>query len=140
MAFLTIKFNSDCLRRPVSFEMILPNDPRKDLPWDNDNPNRKRPTKTVFLLHGYYGCAGSWIPEFVAEQYNIAIVSPNGENGFWLDGEATGRKYASFVGEELPEYLRRTFGLANNADDTYVLWAASARCIPALRTRSSSAR
>jgi S-formylglutathione hydrolase FrmB len=121
MAFFNIKFNSDCLRRPVSFDMIIPNDPRKDIPWDNNNPHKERPMKTLFLLHGYYGCAGSWVPEFVADMYNIALVSPAGDNSFWLDGAATGRKYASFVGEELPDYLRRTFGLANGADDTYVM-------------------
>lgn len=121
MAFITVKFNSDCLRRPVSFELTLPNDPRKDIPWEENNPHKERPTKTLFLLHGYYGCAGSWVPEYLAEHYNIAVVSPNGENGFWLDGLSTGHKYGTFLGEELPEYLQKTFGLANSAEDTYIM-------------------
>lgn len=120
MAELSIKFFSESLKRDVSFLMVIPNDirtdyERKDLKCSN------RPTKTLFLLHGYNGIAFNWVPGNLFEQYNFAIVIPSGENAFWLDGTATGRQYATYVGVELVEYVRKTFHLAMSAEDTYLL-------------------
>ena len=99
--------------------MIIPNDVRMDIPQE-ENEYRKRPMKTLFLLHGYNGCAGSWITEDLCFKYNFAIVLPNGENGFWLDGISTGHQFATMLGEEIPDYVNRTFGLCNGAEDTYI--------------------
>ncbi|MBR6341719.1 MAG: hypothetical protein IKR64_07445 [Treponema sp.] len=120
MADLTIRFYSKCLCRDVSFLMVIPNDIRMDYPRQ-DLKRLDRPMKTLFLLHGYTGAAFNWIPGNLAEQYNFAIVIPSGENSFWLDGPATGQKFASFVGQELVEYVRKTFHLAMTADETYLM-------------------
>ena len=120
MADLTIRFYSDALKRDVSFLMVIPNDIRTDYPRD-DLKRTDRPMKTLFLLHGYQGSAFNWIPGNLAEQYNFAVVIPNGENSFWLDGPATGRKFATFVGVELVEYVRKTFNLAMTKEDTYIM-------------------
>ena len=115
MAKLTINFYSKALIRNVSFKMFIPNDPREE----SDNANK--PMKTLFLLHGYTGDADNWMPEYVAERNNFAIVIPNGENSFWLDGLSTGHKFATFVGEELVQYIRNTFKLAMSADETCIM-------------------
>ena len=81
MAKLKIDLFLNSLNRQGSFEMILPN----DLPEESG-----RPIKTVFHLHGYTGKAESWVPEELVQKYNIAVVSPNGENGFYLIGLSTG--------------------------------------------------
>ena len=109
MAEISVKYLSNALNRKVRFEMYLPND-------REDEGNRR--LKTLFLLHGYTGDAENWVAEELAQKYRFAVVTPNGENGFWLDGPATGHKFCTFVGEELVDYLRRTFGLAMNADET----------------------
>lgn len=116
MAFYTINYFSDCLNRPVSFNMFMPNDPN----WANPDPPA-RPSKTLFLLHGYTSGAWNWVPEDLSRKYNFAVVTPNGENSFWLDGISTGHKFCTFVGKELPDYISKSFGLANSADDTYIL-------------------
>lgn len=100
--------------------MFLPNDVREDIPHE-DTEYSKRKTKTLFLLHGYTGNAGNWVPEYLAEKYNFAIVMPNGENAFWLDGISTGHQFCTFLGIELVNYLRKTFGLAMDADETYIM-------------------
>ena len=110
MAYFNIKYYSNALHRTTSFEMILPNDVRADLP-PVENEYQKRPTKTLFLLHGYTGSAGSWLPDYLAGVYNFAIVMPNGENGFWVDGISSGHAYATMIAEEIPDYLNKTFGL-----------------------------
>ena len=120
MADLTVRFFSDALKRDVSFLMVIPNDIRTDYPR-NDLKRTDRHMKTLFLLHGYNGAAHNWIPGNLAEQYNFAIVIPSGENSFWLDGPATGRQFATFVGEELVEYVRKTFHLAMTKEDTYLM-------------------
>lgn len=120
MAYCTFKFFSNSLVRGTTFEMLIPNDPRTDIPHE-ETEYSKRKMKTLFLLHGYTGSAGDCIPAYLAEKYNFAVIMPNGENGFWLDGLSTGHKFGTFVGCELVEYVRKTFGLANTPDETYVM-------------------
>lgn len=120
MAYFKIELFSNSLRRNVSFDMFLPNDIRADLPPE-DSPYTRRGTKTLFLLHGYTGSASSWGMDDLARKYNFAMVMPNGENAFYLDGESTGHQYASFVACELVDYIRRTFGLAKAAEETYIM-------------------
>lgn len=118
MAHFDIEFFSDMLARNVSFKMYIPNDAK-----GGNRTEVPRRTTTLFLLHGYTERAessGFWGYEHLAVKYNFAMVIPNGENSFYLDGEATGRKYCSYVGEELIDYIRRTFGLAQSAEDTYI--------------------
>lgn len=119
MANFTIDFYSNSLMRPVQFKMIIPNDFN-----ERREPGQKRKgkrMKTLFLLHGYTGAAGNWVPEHLATLYNFAIVMPNGENAFWVDGISTGHKYGTFIGVELVEYLRKTFNLCMGADETYIM-------------------
>ncbi len=119
MAYFRIEYYSPALRRQTSFEMIIPNDVRTDFPR-HENPYEKRPMKTLFLLHGYTGKAGNWVPEYLTEKYNFAIVMPTAENSFYLDGAATGRAYETMVAKELVSYVRKTFGLAKKPEDTYI--------------------
>lgn len=122
MANITVKFFSNCLRRHTTFEMFLPNDPRADLPWEKERDAYwNRPMKTLFLLHGYAGSAGNYVPEYLSEHYHFAVIAPNGENAFWLDGISTGHQFCTLLGEEIPEYVNKTFGLAGSAEDTAVL-------------------
>lgn len=121
MAHFNIELNSNCLRRATSFKMVIPNDPRPDFPPVEKTPQQKRPMKTLFLLHGYTGKGDCWVPEWLCDKYNFAVVCPSGENGFWLNGLSTGHAYQSFVAEELVDYVRKTFGLAKTPEDTYVM-------------------
>lgn len=110
MAHLTITMFSTSLNRPTTFQMMIPND-----------GETAQPTKALFLLHGYTSGAWNWIPEVLSQKYNFAVVTPNGENSFWLDGISSGHKFCTLIGEEIPRYLHKTFGLANSADDTYIM-------------------
>ena len=120
MARLVIDYFSLALKRQTSFEMLIPNDFPDGLPWEQDKGRAKRPMSTLFLLHGYSGKAGNWVPEGLPEKYNFAIVMPTAENSFYLNGEATGTAYQTMVGEELVDYVRRTFGLCKGPEDTFI--------------------
>lgn len=120
MAYFRIDLFVNALRRQASFEMFIPNDIRTDIP-EEESEYSKRKMKTLFLLHGYTGKAGNYIPEELAQKYNFAIVMPSGENSFYLNGLATGHQFQTFLGEELVAYVRNTFGLAMEAENTYIL-------------------
>ena len=118
MAQLSVKYFSQALNRNIRFEMYIPNDKPEDTP---------KKMRTLFLLHGYTGDAGNWVPEWLAQKYGFAVIAPGGENSFWLDGLSTAHKYCTFVGDELVNYIRRTFGLAHSAKDTFQIGRASWR-------------
>lgn len=121
MASFNIELYSNCLRRATSLKMVIPTDKNMGIPNVMDNPYLKRPMKIVFLLHGYTGKGDCWIPDWLADKYNFAVICPTGENGFWLNGLSTGHAFQSFVGEELVEFVRKTFGLATKREDTYIM-------------------
>lgn len=120
MALFHGSYFSDALRRGASFSIYLPN----DIAPEFRSKHFERPTKTLFLLHGYTGTGDDWVKDTtilsLAAQYNLALVCPSGENSFYLDGAATGRKYETFVGVELVDYVRRTFGLSDKHEDTFI--------------------
>ena len=114
MAYFRIEYFSNALRRVTSFEMLIPN----DIPANMQAP--ETPMRTLFLLHGYTGKAGNWVPEELARKYNFAIVMPTAENSFYLNGLSTGHAFQTMLGEELVDYVRRTFRLALRREDTCI--------------------
>ena len=119
MAKFLVEFYSDSLRRSTTFQVLIPN----DIPAGasrTETAYSRRPMKTLFLLHGYTGKSGNWVPEDLPGKYNFAVVMPSAENSFYLDGPATGHAFDRFVGVELVDYVRKTFGLARSPEDTYI--------------------
>ena len=114
MAYFRIEYYSRALRRDASFEVMIPNDPREEMPAPREN----QPMRTLFLLHGYTGKAGNYVPFELPYEYNFAIVMPSAENSFYLNGLATGHDFQTMVGEELVNFVRKTFHLALRPEDT----------------------
>jgi len=114
MAYFRIEYFSNALHRTTSFEMMIPNDLRPEAPRPD------RPMSVLFLLHGYTGKAENWVPWGLPEKYNFAIVMPSAENSFYLNGAATGSAYQTMVGEELVDYVRKTFHLAADPEHTFI--------------------
>jgi S-formylglutathione hydrolase FrmB len=120
MAIINVEFFSNSLLRSVAFEMYIPNDPRPDI-QTQDNPYYDRNCKTVFVLNGFTGWGKGWTNLYeLAEKYNFALVFPSGENSFYLDTESSAGKYGTFIGRELVEYIRKTFGLCRTKEDTFI--------------------
>ncbi len=122
MSFINVDFYSNSLRRVVPFSVIMPNDINQD--WIVDNEHFKRPMKTLFLLHGYAGNQFAWvhggpIVDF-ANRYNVAVVLPAGENGFFVDGQGVGSAYSTYIGEELVEYVGKTFNISTKYEDMFI--------------------
>ncbi len=122
MSTLFVRFRAESLACNGEFYMHLP---PKTVPFFmKDNPYYQREAKTLILLHGYSGDSTDWLYNSAAAdfslKYNLAIVMPSGGIGFYVDKKATGHRYCKFIGEDLIAYLRETFGLAKERDNTYI--------------------
>jgi len=122
MAFIQTSFYSQEIARVTSFLAVIPNDQAPA--WIENNPNYKRPMKSLYLLHGYTASQWEWLlnskVQDLALKYNIAIIMPSGDNHFYVDGKGTGNKYGRYTGIELVNYTRKLFGLSDRKEDTFI--------------------
>lgn len=122
MALAQVHYLSKALERIVTFHMYLPNDTSPEL--RENNPYYERPTKTLYLLHGFSGNTTDWITGSnamdISRKYNIAIVMPSGENSFYINRKGTGNAYESYIAEELPAYIKKTYHLSDKKEDVMI--------------------
>ena len=122
MAQLQLHYFSEALMKSTTVQIILPND--VPMAMVGENIHYKRPIKTLYLLHGFSGSSIDWLfgsrVQDLAIKYNLAIIMPSGDNSFYLDGQATGRAYGRFIGEELVSYIAKTFNLSQKREDIYI--------------------
>ena len=120
MAVIQVNYMSQALWRIVPLQVILPAD--KADTEGNLLPIRKY--KTLYLLGGMHGSQNDWVVNtrirIWAEERNLAVVMPAGENAFYVDQEDSHRRYGEFVGREIVEITRRMFPLSDKREDTFI--------------------
>lgn len=122
MALIRMDIFSRCLMRTVPVTAIVPVD---NVRYEGE-PERPvdMPYKTLFLLNGLYGNNIDWVCASNifewAQERNLVVIMPAGENRFYVDNAATGEAYGRFIGEELVERMRRMFPLSRKREDTYI--------------------
>lgn len=120
MALIQVNYISHALQRTVPLQVILPVD---KLTPDGKLPAEKK-FKTLYLLHGYLGNYTDWVSgtriQRWAEDHDLAVVMPSGDNAFYVDRPATGNNYGTFIGQELVEVTRRMFPLSRKREDTFI--------------------
>ena len=121
MAFLQVSLFSRCLMRTVSVNVILPTDKQ---PPEGQPPREETPFKTLYLLHGVLGSQVDWVNgtriQRFAEEHDLAVVMPAGDNAFYVDHPETHNYYGQFVGQELVEQTRKMFPLSRKREDTFI--------------------
>ena len=121
MAFIQMNVLSECLMRTVNVNVILPAD---KLTFPGMPKVDARPYKTLYLLHGIFGSQVDWINgtniQRWAEEKDLCVVMPAGENMFYVDQEASHAFYGEFVGRELVELTRKMFPLSDRREDTFI--------------------
>ena len=120
MALIQVNYVSAALQRTVPLQVILPIDK-----WSPDGRLlSEKKFKTLYLLHGYLGNYTDWVSgtriQRWAEERNLAVVMPSGDNAFYIDRPATGNCYGQFIGQELVEMTRRMFPLSEKREDTFI--------------------
>ena len=117
MAMIQASFLSDCLKRKVHFNALLPIDPMFPETF-------RAPFKTAYLLHGYSGSCDDWFTRHslgnLSQQNNLAIILPNSENHFYVDDLQRDDMYGEFIGRELVEFTRKVFPISDTRDDTII--------------------
>ena len=120
MALIQVNYVSSALQRTVPLQVILPVD---KLAPDGKLPKEKN-FKTLYLLHGYLGNYTDWVSgtriQRWAEERDLCVVMPSGDNAFYVDRPETGNCYGQFIGEELVEITRRMFPLSRKREDTFI--------------------
>lgn len=121
MALIQMNLLSQSLMRTVPVSVILPAD--KQTPPGMPEPEEK-PFKTLYLLHGIFGNYTDWVCgtriQRFAEENDLAVVMPSGDNAFYVDQAASNNFYGQFVGQELVQLTRRMFPLSRKREDTFI--------------------
>lgn len=121
MAIIQMSLMSTCLMRTVPVTVILPADKMviPGMPQRGD-----KPYKTLYLLHGIFGSHTDWLAgtriQRYAEEHDLAVVMPSGDNAFYVDQPAGNNYYGEFIGRELVELTRKIFPLSHDREDTYI--------------------
>ncbi|MDN5820301.1 MAG: esterase family protein, partial [Brachybacterium sp.] len=88
-----------------------------------DPVREDRGVPVLYLLHGLSDDCTIWERRTSIERYatekGIAVVMPEVRRSFYAD-EAVGEKYWTFIAEELPQLIARTFRVSTAREDTFV--------------------
>jgi S-formylglutathione hydrolase FrmB len=102
MTIGTMRMKSAALARPVPYTIILPNP-------DDAGPG---PYHVIAQLHGYWDDHQAWIYKSNIARYlerlPLIMVFPNGENGYYVNGEPH-RRYEDMIVQDLWEHVNRTY-------------------------------
>lgn len=121
MALMQINLFSSSLMRTVPIQVILPAD---KLTPPSVKPREDKPYPTLYLLHGIFGNCTDWLSNTrlmrYAEENDLAVVMPSGDNAFYVDQTNVNNNYGIFVGKELVELTRKMLPLSHRREETFI--------------------
>lgn len=121
MALIQVNFISECLMRTVTLNAVIPFD---KIRMPGAQKKETKSFKTLYLLHGVFGNYTDWVSgtciQRWAEDKDLAVIMPCGENHFYVDCQANGERFSEFIGRELPEKMRALFTLSEKREDTFI--------------------
>lgn len=116
MALFHGVINSKALMKDTTLSMIVPSDDRKNIGFQGQ-------PQLLILLHGAGGSNYTWSKYSSIERYteplNLIVLMPNIEFSFGLN-MSNGLNYQSYLGEELPQWAEKTFGLKLDRETTTI--------------------
>ena len=121
MAHLRVDFFSDSLSLSTSMTVLLPQ--RTTTQIGMTGATIEGPPPVLYLLHGLSDDDTIWLRRTSVERYvaplGLAVVMPQVHRSFYSD-EVYGRRYWTFVSEELPELVASWFRVSQRREDTFV--------------------
>ncbi|WP_322170680.1 alpha/beta hydrolase [Acutalibacter caecimuris] len=121
MAIIQCNFFSKSLMRTVPIQVVLPTD---KMVFPGQSQPEEKPFKTLYLLHGIFGNYTDWVSgtrlQAWAQDRDLAVVMPSGDNSFYVDNRKTSALYGSFIAKDLVEFTRRSFPLSRKREDTFI--------------------
>lgn len=123
MALIQVNYMSKALFRIVPLNVILPVD-KFDAETNTYLMSDDHKYKTLYLLHGLLGNYTDWVTQTRiqkwAEEKNLAVVMPSGDNSFYFRSRTPWNDYETFIGEELLTITRKMFPLSDKREDTFI--------------------
>ncbi len=121
MALIQCNFFSQSLMRTVPIQVVLPTD---KMVFPGQAQPQEKPLKTLYLLHGIFGNYTDWVSgtrlQSWAQDRDLCVVMPSGDNSFYVDNERSSARYGSFIGKDLVEFTRKSFPLSRKREDTFI--------------------
>ena len=121
MALIRVNFMAKSLHRTVSALVVLPTD---KISFGPQKVSRPKKYKTLYLFHGIFGSEVDWISgtriQRWAEEKDLAVVMPAGENSFYTDHSWNSEYYSEFIAKDLVEFTRASFPLSDKKEDTFI--------------------
>ena len=115
MSLIQMRFFSEKLGMCTGANIILP------LPRRAQTPTSDLPV--LYLLHGMGDDHTAWLRKTAIERYalqhGLAVVMPDGALSCWED-MVHGRKYRSYVLDELPRIIRSNFPVSPGREKTFI--------------------
>jgi S-formylglutathione hydrolase FrmB len=126
MALMEVHYSSFAMGTNITLNVFVPTPGSSEAITDM-NQSRKYDYEhglpVLYLLHGAYGDAFSWIRYSNIDRYaqdrGIVVVMASAENSFYQDLKY-GRKYYTFFTEELPTFIQNVFPVSKDRDKTFV--------------------
>ncbi len=113
MALLTCNYHSSVLGKACQMNIIIPQAPQ--------NPANK-PYPVMYLLHGLSDDYSIWERrtsiERYAAAYDLVIVMPDGDRGFYTDAQE-GFKYWTMLSDELPKVVSSMLPVSTDREKTF---------------------
>lgn len=121
VAFIQCNFFSEVLSISTSMNVILPENTQNQIGMKGNRTQEKIPV--LYLLHGFSDDHTIWarrtsIERYVAS-YGIAVVMPQVDHSFYTDMEY-GKRYWTFLSEELPRVVQSFFPISDKREDNFV--------------------
>lgn len=117
-----MEFHADTIMQHANFSFVLPNDVAMEEVFDLKYYDRD--PVNLILLHGLTGTDTDWlyggVAQLMAIQYNVNIFMPTTGNSFYLDKGYPGGNHCEFIAEELPAYIKKTFGIEMKRENSII--------------------
>lgn len=137
MAFIQLKTFSKALQTKTDVQIILPTPltggaMKNTLKGEFENQEIKQidyyasshKCPVLYLLHGTFGDDGDWMRfsriESYAQDYDVAIVMPDGDNSCYRNMGRGGPRYEEYLTEELPTMMKWMFPISDKREDTFI--------------------
>ncbi len=126
MACMNCHYYSFTLKHNVEVNVIIPTPEGNEQITDEKTKNiypYEEGLPVLYLLHGAYGDASSWVRSSCIERYAqkncCVVVMASAENSFYQN-MYRGGAYFTFFTEELPAYVTSLFPVSKKREDTFV--------------------
>lgn len=115
---MTLEYVSGALMRTVRVRILLPHEEMH--PQRSTTP----PWRTLYFLHGITANSTSMHERSdltaMCDKYGVAIVTPDGENSFYMNQPERRAYYETYVAQELVETTRKLLPLSKKREDTWI--------------------